>query len=226
MRLLAITNFDENFLSIKNIVEPNNIQYFKKHNIEYISYYGDFDSIVKIDSGETVCVGKERNYWTKMILVHETLLNNDHDWIIMIDADCLMCDHTVDLRTIIKMAAPDKELLFCHIGDPLTNYWNINNGVFFVKNTQTTKDLFKDLISFAFNDQFNIDDQSVVQRMLKDDIDGIRKITEIFPSHTFNHGGNIIFHACGINSHHGDFKMALLEKERVLKSVLSEIKTI
>ena len=33
MKILAITNFDENFTSIKNVVEPNNKKYFEKYNI-------------------------------------------------------------------------------------------------------------------------------------------------------------------------------------------------
>jgi hypothetical protein len=227
VKILAITNFDERFTSIKNVVEPNNKKYFKKYNIDYVGFCGDFDSLVTIESDEPIVIGNEKNYWTKMILMQSALSSpDDHDWIFMLDADCLIVDHSVDyLRTIIKMSKPDKEFLLCNIDDPLTNYWNINNGVFFVKKTERMKKLFTKLVDFAFGKKFTIDDQSIVQYLLRENIDEIRKITDIFPSHAFNHGGNFIFHACGVNSHHGDFKQALLEKEETLKSKLSEITT-
>jgi hypothetical protein len=228
MKILAITNFDDNFTSIKNVVEPNNKKYFEKYDIEYMSFCGNFDSLVTIQPDDDVIIGNEKNYWTKMILMQRALAaTNVYDWIFMLDADCLIVDHSVDyLRTIIKMAKPNKEFLLCNIDDSLTNYWNINNGVFFVKKTERMSQIFTELVNFALRKKFTIDDQSVVQYLLGENIDGIRDITDIFPSHAFNHSGNFIFHACGVNSHHGDFKQALLEKEEILKSKLSEIKII
>jgi hypothetical protein len=222
MKILAFTTFDNNFSNIQKIVEPNNKKYFEKHNIEYRGIVGNFDSIIGDDIKNIN--GSLRNYWTKIFLTYGLLTNLNYDWVFMMDADCLILDHSTDLRTIIKMSAPNKEFLICHIDDPLTNYWNVNIGTFFAKKAPAIISVFENLINRAIKENCQNYEQVLMQALLKNSPD-IRKITEIFPSHAFNHGGEFIFHACDSTSTGEDFKQSILNKEKTLLSKLSEIKT-
>jgi hypothetical protein len=227
MNIVAFTTFDSNFSNIQSIVEPNNKQYFEKYNVDYRGLVGDFDSLVNstLISDTSKITGKARNYWTKIFLTYGLLTQYNYDWVFMLDADCLIRDHNLDIRTIIKMAAPNKQFLICHIDDPLTNYWNINIGTFFVKKTPDMISLFEKLMEIAFEENCEHYEQSVVQSLLRHNAD-FRKMTEIFPSHTFNHGGEFIFHACDSTSTGENFKQSILNKEQTLLSKLSEIKII
>jgi hypothetical protein len=227
MNIVAFTTFDSNFSNIQSIVEPNNKQYFEKYNVDYRGIVGDFDSLINntLISSETKITGRAKNYWTKIFLTYGLLTQYNYDWVFMLDADCLMRDYSMDIRTIIKMSKPEKEFILCHIDDPLTNYWNINIGTFFVKKTSNMISLFEKLMQIAIEENCENYEQFVVQNLLKNN-DNLRKITEIFPSHAFNHGGEFIFHACGSSSTGENFKQSILDKEEILKSVLSEIKTI
>lgn len=227
MNIVALTTFDSNFSNIQSIVEPSNKKYFEKYNVDYRVMIGDFDSLVNdtLFSDAKKITGKTRNYWTKIFLTYNLLTQNNYDWVFMLDADCLVRDHSMDIRAIIKMAALNKEFLICHVDDPLTNYWNVNIGTFFVKKAPNIINLFKQLIDIAVQENCERYEQVVVQSLLMYKAD-FRKMTEIFPSQAFNHSGEFIFHACCNTSTGENFKQSILDKEQILLSKLNEMKTI
>lgn len=209
MKIICISQYDNYFQKIKELVEPHNKKYCSKYNIDY--------KIVKIES----CKNKIEGYWQKIILLNKILHNEEYNWIFLLDIDAVILDINFDIRNIIHMSKNNADIIICHTDcDPRERYWNINIGSMLVKNSAYTKEIVSDLIHQAISSNYTIYEQVVLQNMLKRNHKNILDKTEIFPCNSFNHEGKFIFHACNVSSTHGSFLDQIIKKEEVLRNKL------
>jgi hypothetical protein len=223
MKILALSHFDKNFQTLKNIVVPHNLEYFSKYKIEFTLFNGGFDDLISDQYA-----GELRNYWTKLCLAYNCMkTRSDIDWIFVLDGDAIFCDFDIDLRTIIKMSDKHKEFIVCCLDSSSEDsYWNINAGILLFKNTEFMKHVLSQAIAIAKEYQFNISDQVLLQNILRRNMFNIREKTEIFPNRAFNHGDEnaFIYHACGISTTNQNLAFATENKEQDLLRVIEIVK--
>jgi hypothetical protein len=209
MKLICISNYEDNFQDIYNIVYPHNKVYFDKYRIDY--------KVVKTSSEEST----SKKYWDKIFLVKQLLEEKTHDWIFLLDIDAIIVDQSIDLRNIISMSREKADILLCHTNcDPRERYWNINIGAVIFKNSAYSLEIINDMIQQGKNTGFSSYEQPILQRMLKCNHHDIIEHTEIFPAQAFNHKGKFIYHACNISSTHGNLKDQVKLKEEVLRNII------
>jgi hypothetical protein len=223
MKILAFSHFDKNFEGIKDIVVPHNLEYYKKYNVEFMLFNGGYDELISNDNN-----GPLRNYWTKLFLLYNLLINRkDIDWFFMLDGDAIFCDFNVNLETIIRMTDTQKDFIACCLDSSAEdNYWNINTGALFFRNTQWMKETIEQILAIGQNMNFMAYEQVVLQNILRKNIMNTRGKIEIFPSRAFNHGDEncFIYHPCGISTSNQDQSVAIKHKEEELKRVIEIVR--
>lgn len=223
MKILALSQFDQNFQAIKDIVVPHNLEYYKKYNIEFTLFNGGYDELISSNSN-----GPLRNYWTKLFLLYNLLITKkDVDWFFVLDGDAIFCDFSIDLRAIIKMTDNNKDFIACCLDSSDENsYWNINSGALFFRNTRWTKDTMEQILAIGQQMNFAAYEQVVLQNILRKNIMNMRTKTEIFPNRAFNHGdeNSFIYHPCGISTSNQDQSTAIKHKEQELKRVIEIVR--
>jgi hypothetical protein len=206
MKLICISNYEDDFTNIYNIVYPHNKVYFDRHGIDY--------RVVKTSSNEPL----NKKYWEKIFLIKQCLEEKTHDWIFLLDIDAIVLNQSIDVRNIISMSRENCDLILCHTNcDPRERYWNINSGVILIKNSEYSMSIVNEMITQASS---AICEQPIIQRMLRHNHNDILEHTEIFPAQAFNHEGKFIYHACNISSTHGNLKDQVKLKEEVLRNLI------
>jgi hypothetical protein len=206
MKLICISNYEDDFTNIYNIVYPHNKVYFDKHGIDY--------RVVKTSSNEPI----NKKYWEKIFLIKQCLEEKTHDWIFLMDIDAIVLNQSIDVRNIISMSRENCDLILCHTNcDPRERYWNINSGVILIKNSEYSMNIVNEMIMQASS---AICEQPIIQSMLRYNHNNILEHAEIFPSEAFNHEGKFIYHACNISSTNGNLKDQIKLKEEVLRNLI------
>lgn len=209
MKLVCISNYNDSFDNIYNIVYPHNKSYFDKYNIDY--------RVIKTSNNEIL----SKKYWGKIFLVRQLLEEKTHDWIFLLDIDAVVIDNSIDIRSIIHMSRESADILICHTNcDPRERYWNINIGSVFFKTSAYSLDIINDMIRQGSETEFACYEQPILQRMLKYNHNDILNHTEIFPAEAFNHKGRFIYHACNISSTHGNILDQIKLKEEALRNII------
>jgi len=209
MKLVCISNYEDNFKNIYNIVYPNNKVYFDKYGVDY--------KVIKTPNNEMV----SKKYWEKIFLVQHLLEEKTYDWIFLLDIDAVVIDHSIDIKSIIHMSRKSADILICHTNcDPRERYWNINIGSVFFKTSAYSLDIVNEMIRQAKMTDFTSYEQPVLQGMLKYNHNDILNHTEIFPAEAFNHEGRFIYHACNISSTHGNILDQIKLKEEALRNII------
>jgi hypothetical protein len=209
MKLICISNYEDNFQDIYNIVYPHNKVYFDRHGIDY--------KVVKTSNKESI----SKKYWDKIFLVKQLLEEKTHDWIFLLDIDAIVVDQSIDIRNIISMSREKADILICHTNcDPRERYWNINIGSVIFKNNSYSLKIINEMIQQGKNTEFLSYEQPILQQMLRYNHHDILEHTEIFPAQAFNHEGKFIYHACDISSTHGNLKDQVKLKEEVLRNII------
>lgn len=222
-KITAYTLFDENFKSIADIVIPNNKKYFDSHKIQFNVYDKNLDEFVP-----SKIVGRYKKYWIKIFILKQLLEKADSEWIFFIDTDAAIIDHSIPLQLFINLSKPTKEFIACETdGDFDCKYWNINTGVFFIKNSEYTKSIINFFIKVleqngCESNTFSCE-QPLIQEMLRENIFDFSKKASIFPSNSFNHDGNFIYHPCIHSTLDMDFQSAIIKKEKILSEKLKTL---
>jgi hypothetical protein len=215
-KITAFSSFDKNFEKIQKIVEPKNKKYFKSKNIEYIIFSKELEKF----SSEKMSP-KNKRYWTKIFIL-EHLLNSksDTDWFFLLDSDAVVLDDKINLNIFPNLAEKNKEFLVCETNQAYdSKFWNVNTGVFFCKNSPYMKEIISDIIIFATENDFFVE-QPIFQQMLAQNYKGLSDRTAIFPSHAFNHEGCFIYHACNFSTLNMNFEDAIENKAKFLKNII------
>jgi len=214
-KITVFTSFDEVFREIQSIVEPVNKKYFEKFNVEYLSYTENLN----IFSSEKMS-DKNKKYWVKMFILQDLLNKNlNTDWFFWIDSDAIILNHDFDINFFPDLAEQNKQFLVCETNqDYKSKFWNVNTGVFFVRNSEYMKEIIGDIISFAVENNF-FNDQPIWQEMLMKNYKQLSDRTAIFPSHSFNHEGSFIYHICNFSTLDMDFETAMSKKTEFLKQI-------
>lgn len=220
-KITAYTLFDENFKSIADVTIPNNKKYFELYNIKFHVYNENLDKLIPSN-----ITGKYRKYWIKIFILKELLRTEDSDWIFFIDTDAAVIDHTIPLELFINLSKPNKEFIVCETDQFFhSKYWNVNTGVFFVKNSEYMKSIVNFLIKViednTCENSLNCE-QPLIQEMLKLNISDFSNRASVFPSHAFNHDGNFIYHPCIFSTLDMKFEDAVAEKHKLLSTKIQE----
>jgi hypothetical protein len=209
MKVICVSNYEDDFTNIYNIVYPHNKVYFDRHEIDY--------RVVKTSSNETM----QKKYWEKIFLIKQCLEEKTHDWIFLLDIDAIIIDQNIDIRNIINMSRGKADMLLCHTNcDPRERYWNINIGSVIFKNSSYSLGIINEMIQQGKNTEFLSYEQPILQRMLKYNHNNILEHAEIFPAEAFNHEGKFIYHACNISSTNGNLKDQIKLKEEALRNII------
>jgi hypothetical protein len=206
MKVICVSNYEDDFTNIYDIVYPHNKVYFDRHGIDY--------RVVKTSSNETM----QKKYWEKIFLIKQCLEEKTHDWIFLLDIDAIVINQSIDIRNIISMSRDNCDLILCHTNcDPRERYWNINSGVILIKNSEYSMNIINEMIKQAPS---AICEQPLIQSMLKYNHNNILEHAEIFPAEAFNHEGKFIYHACNISSTNGNLKDQIKLKEEALRNII------
>ena len=186
--MIIFQQFDVSFIKIKDIVVPHNKQYCDKYNIEYYNFDFIYDS-------ETASYEK---YWNKIKFAYEVINSTKSVWIMMLDGDAILLPHN-DIKIIPQIISPNKDIGICRVSDDLKDFWwNVNIGAVFFRNTKFVKELLKEMLRIAEEQEYMVYEQAILQNMLLTNHMGITEKTENFSSTAFNHtGGPFVFHPCG-----------------------------
>ena len=218
--MIIFQHFDNHFYEIANITVPHNKKYCDQYNKKYNDYYGNFNDYYDGSSR-----GKREQYWTKIIILEKLLESCNDEWILMIDGDILI-NFDYDLDIITRMISENKHIGICRASNDISEYWNINIGAVFFRNSNISKSIIKNLIELGVYYSFNVYEQAALQHVLQ--INDLAKgATEIFPPSSFNNtNGPFIFHPCGkgYTTTEPDKEKAILNKIDILKKRILEIK--
>lgn len=137
MKIGIITGHNSNFNQLAKItLEKNKIPYSKKYGYPIFVNTEKFRDNVK-------------PHFDKIHFILHTLENNnDIDWFWWIDTDTMITNFNIKLEDIIKSDSFD--IYHCIIGSTVYNWQTdidgINNGSFFIKNTNESKNFLKAII--------------------------------------------------------------------------------
>lgn len=109
---------------------------FYKSNAEYFKRY-DIDFLYE----KTLLTEERHPSWNKILLLQREL-KKDYDYVVWMDDDILITNHTIDLNDIIAKYEFDNILIDdnAHIGK-----YKINCGMFVCKNNDTTKEFLQSI---------------------------------------------------------------------------------
>lgn len=216
--IAILTHVDDNFIDIEKIVKSNHLEYSNHNHHEYIR-------LSTKDIINHFPVNKEI-YWLKIIAVLNTLKSRrDIDWIFMVDIDCVFNKKNIPLSTFTSSANKNHDILLCCMeSNMIQNYWNINIGAMFFRNTIHVYNILTSMIDYAKSLNFTIFEQQLFQLYLRNNTLNILQKTGFFPEHAFNHGSNntFLYHACGSSTSSMDFNEALKIKMESLKIVIND----
>ena len=77
--------------------------------------------------------------WTKILLIQKFLNLNIYDYLVWFDADIMILNPTITLESFIKRLMNNKYIMYSRD----SGGW-VNNGVIFIKNTDFSKEYFKE----------------------------------------------------------------------------------
>lgn len=219
-KILAYTVFDNKFESLKDLVIPNNKQYFDTYSIEYVVSEGDAKDIFNIDYDKTSYI----NYFTKFLLLDKLLKERkDIDYFFMMDCDIVICNKKIELDYIINMS-DNKDILICSAENCSKDmFWNVNSGSIIFKNSQKTRYFLDIYLNYAKSNSFHIYDQPLLQALLRQE--SFQEIFCIYPPSAFNHGdkNSFLFHACRNSTSNQNFENAIEKKVHDIKNILESL---
>lgn len=141
----------------------NNRHYCEKHGYDFI-YLTD-----NLDPSRPIA-------WNKILILQETLKNNEYKWVFWIDADAIFMNFGISIEELID---DHFDLL---VGSDLVG---CNTGNFLLKNTPWTKDFLKRVYSHEEFIYHRYWEQAAVMQELKTNED-VRKHTKIFAPRIIN----------------------------------------
>ena len=179
-KIVVVSTYNKTYEDIFKLIYPHNKKYFDKYNIEY--------NPILIDCED----GPVKNSYMKFEIINNLIKNRDDiDYVWSLDIDVVICNFDIDLRIITSMS--QKDLLFCSVLECSPDmYWNINSGSILIKNSTNGKMLINLYMSTAQQDNFQINDQVLWQKLLLQN-NMIRSYVSIFPANSFNAGGKDFF---------------------------------
>jgi hypothetical protein len=188
-----------------------NKKYCQKHGYKYEHFLGNY-------TGVKPTADKFSTHWNKIILTRKELPSAD--WLLYMDADVMIKEPNRPLEDFIGMS--NREWLVCGVSRATSaeKHWNVNCGVYFIKNTAYMREIVDDMIQF-FNFQVQSknhipSDQPMWHKMLQTNHKDISKHVDIFPSTAFNHNGKFLRHYLGQNFESYEKRVEAVKKDAPL----------
>ena len=219
-KLFAFSSCDNNFQKIQDLTYNHNKQYFSKYNIEYEFYCHNLQDGIfhnKLNATQYHC-------YIKFLKLQELMRNrSDIDYFFVFDSDIIICNFDIDLRIFTKFA--DKSLLLCSVMDCSNDmFWNVNAGSIIIRNCQIGKKIIDNYLNIAKHYNYDINDQVLLQTLLRTD-SYIQQNSAIFPSNTFNHGGEkyFLYHECKTSTSNQNLQYCLDVKYDKLEKAINQL---
>lgn len=218
-KIAMFTHLDKNFEDINKVVHKNHTEYALANNHEYIKL-----STEQIIDHEPV---NKEIYWVKLLGVLQLLKSrNDIDWIFMMDLDIVFNKKNIDLSFFTNAANNKQDILLCSMHNNMAQeFWDVNIGAVFFRNTEYVISWLTEIIGFAKINNFTDFEQNIVHMYLKDNVMNMLCKTGFFPEHAFNHGGpqTFLHHACRVSTSIDKFNYAIEEKIKDLEQSIAQI---
>jgi len=130
--IITLETRNSDMLSIHN----NNVkEYCKLHDYVYI-FKNKYENELKLPI-----------YWKKLQFVNDVLENNDFDYVLWLDSDTLIIDKTISLESILE----DSDNYSIYMGKDLNTKFNLNAGVFLIKNDMRGLRFLRECIEVYIN---------------------------------------------------------------------------
>ena len=113
-RTAIVQSCDDNYSQLLAITEPINRKYAQKYGYVFCSHLGNASRIPKTAN------------FNRYYLIRELMSLSYLRWVLWLDADAIVIDHTIRLESITRKSE-DKMLILCR-----GRRHSINNGVFFL----------------------------------------------------------------------------------------------
>jgi hypothetical protein len=114
--VVTLETRDSEMLSIHN---SNVKKYCDLHEYTYI-FKNSYENVLNLPI-----------YWKKIQLVKEILEDSDFDYVLWMDSDTIIVDNSIKLENILYH---DNKLYSIYMGDDFNSDFNLNAGVFAIKN--------------------------------------------------------------------------------------------
>jgi len=186
IKIAIVMWYDENIRSYGDVNYLINKQYCQKHGYDIIQ------------SNKRLYADNERTpHWERIPLMLKCLTNIDrkYDYLVWIDADAHFYIDAYPVTSIIEKY-PNKSLILSGDYPHLNTSWEINSGVFILKNN---KECFDILMAWGYSDILekvakknihkygNYKDQKVLRLMYDNNILNIKQKSVVIPYGIFQH---------------------------------------
>lgn len=118
MNILVLQNYDNGFKEVGDITSRINEEYAQKHGYQFVCYRRRHPEVEK----NGICVVMDKILWCRDLFLN----NKEVEYILFIDSDAIILNHTIKLESII-----DENYDFIFTRD--VNYWN--TGTYIIKNS-------------------------------------------------------------------------------------------
>lgn len=92
--------------------------------------------------------------WSKIKAVSNLLVDSRYDWVVWIDDDIYITNPNIRLEYFIKKCSPQTNCILSSHKEFNQQYIDVNSGLFFIKNTQWSKDFLQhvwDIGNYRYN---------------------------------------------------------------------------
>jgi hypothetical protein len=205
--MIVFQHINKDFLPVLNAVKDNNNAYCQKWGVRYLTI--DTSYIPEH-------YHKNRIYWERFFILQKLMVQKD-DWVFYLDADAAFINHDIDIKQIPLLAPEESKFLACCTPwDKRNMNWDINTGIFFIKNDVKGKEMIDELAKYCHSTRGSFVDQDYIQNRIRQDPNGYGRLFAVFPHSAFNHNGNFIYHACEVSTCRDSVEMSVAYKVKAL----------
>lgn len=129
---IAIVTLETRNSEMLNIHNKNIKDYCKLHNYTYI-FKKSYENKLKLPI-----------YWKKIQLVKELLETNNYDYVLWMDSDTLIIDESITIESLLDNSS-------IYMGKDMKSKFNLNAGVFLIKNNNIGLKFLSDCINVYIN---------------------------------------------------------------------------
>jgi hypothetical protein len=216
-KITVCQHANESFKDVLSLVSDNNRKYCEKFETDYITSSENFlpSTIIHFNS----------IFYQRYFLLQKLMKENPStEWFFYLDADAIFINHNIDLRIFPLLSSDNAFFIACSADEKrkFNSYWNINTGIFFVKNSVEGRKFIDWVVGFCLHCSGRIVDQPFIQNSIKEN-PLMADDFSYFPNTAFNHNGKFIYHACEKSSCDTDINLSIFYKMNTLKEKLKTL---
>ena len=178
--VLIVTAYSDDY-TIGTLCEKVNRSYATLHGYEFHS------EVLPLDEMSVAIAPKKHCAWYKIALLKKLFADVDQlrakkiQYIMWVDADAIIVDHTIKLADIVSRCG-SRDLI---IAEDMNTGCQLNSGVFMLRTTRWSRDLLNDVWNCAKYNDRTFYEQSTMVRVLntkKEDLDSVTPFHSYLPN--------------------------------------------